>query len=60
MKLREIQRICASDMHINVSTDYFYKAKKIMKEKMAGNSKTEFGMLWDYAQELRSRMLGAQ
>ncbi|MBA0869223.1 hypothetical protein Goshw_025033, partial [Gossypium schwendimanii] len=54
--LREIQRICASEMHVNVSIDYFYKAKKIMKEKMAGNSKKEFGMLWDYAQELRSRM----
>ncbi|KAK5826072.1 hypothetical protein PVK06_020980 [Gossypium arboreum] len=53
MKLREIQRICASNMHVNVSIDYFYKAKKIVKEKMVGNSKKEFGMLWDYAQELR-------
>ncbi|PPS16980.1 hypothetical protein GOBAR_AA03605 [Gossypium barbadense] len=58
MKLGGIQRICASNMHVNVSIDYFYKAKKIVKEKMVGNSKKEFGMLWDYAQELRSKMLG--
>ncbi|MBA0747687.1 hypothetical protein Gogos_004581, partial [Gossypium gossypioides] len=32
------------------------EAKKIVKEKMAGNDKKEFGLLWDYAHELRSKM----
>ncbi|MBA0675026.1 hypothetical protein Goari_016592 [Gossypium aridum] len=43
MKLREIQRRCVSKMHVNVSIDCSYRAKKIMKEKMARNYKEEFG-----------------
>ncbi|PPS18935.1 hypothetical protein GOBAR_AA01640 [Gossypium barbadense] len=34
-------------------------AKKIVMEKMVGNNKEEFGLLWDYAHELRSKMLGS-
>ncbi|KAH1056784.1 hypothetical protein J1N35_034849 [Gossypium stocksii] len=49
MKLREIQRRCASEMNVNVTIDCCYRAKKIVKEKMAGNHKEEFGLLWDYA-----------
>ncbi|KAH1083893.1 hypothetical protein J1N35_023654 [Gossypium stocksii] len=45
MKLREIQRRCASEMHVNVTIDCCYRAKKIVKEKMAGNHKEEFGLL---------------
>ncbi|MBA0731779.1 hypothetical protein Golax_025640 [Gossypium laxum] len=56
MKLREIQRRCCSEMHVNVTIDCCYRAKKIMKEKMAGNHKEEFGLLWHYAHELRSKM----
>ncbi|KAH1096090.1 hypothetical protein J1N35_013011 [Gossypium stocksii] len=58
MKLREIQRRCASEMHVNVTIDCCYRAKKIVKEKMAGNHKEEFGLLWDYAHKLRSKMPG--
>ncbi|MBA0670276.1 hypothetical protein Goklo_023942, partial [Gossypium klotzschianum] len=53
MKLREIQRRCSSEMHVNVTIDCCYRAKKIVKDKMAGNHKEEFGLLWDYAHELR-------
>ncbi|XP_016755138.1 uncharacterized protein [Gossypium hirsutum] len=59
MKLREIQRSCASEMHVNVTIDCFYRAKKIVNEKMAGNQKEEFGLLWDYAHELWSKMPGS-
>ncbi|MBA0575855.1 hypothetical protein Golob_027611 [Gossypium lobatum] len=45
MKLREIQRRCASKMHVNVTTGCCYKAKKPVKEKMAGNYKEEFHLL---------------
>ncbi|MBA0615041.1 hypothetical protein Godav_015236, partial [Gossypium davidsonii] len=34
MKLREIQRRCAFEMHINVTINCCYRSKKIMKEKM--------------------------
>ncbi|MBA0642375.1 hypothetical protein Goklo_026769, partial [Gossypium klotzschianum] len=54
MKLREIQIKCGFEMHVNVTIDCFYRAKKIVKEKMAGNHKEEFGLLWNYAHELRS------
>ncbi|KAK5845762.1 hypothetical protein PVK06_001981 [Gossypium arboreum] len=59
MKLREIQRRCASKMHVNVTIDCCYRAKKIVNEKMAKNHKDEFGFLWDYAHELRSKISGS-
>ncbi|KAG8481024.1 hypothetical protein CXB51_025783 [Gossypium anomalum] len=37
MKLREIQRRCASEMHVNVTIDCCYRERKIVNEKMAGN-----------------------
>ncbi|TYH90856.1 hypothetical protein ES332_A13G077500v1 [Gossypium tomentosum] len=42
MKLREIKRICVLEVHVNVSIDCCYKAKKIVKEKMVRNHKEEF------------------
>ncbi|KAK5786958.1 hypothetical protein PVK06_041608 [Gossypium arboreum] len=39
IKLKEIQRRCASEMHVNVTIDCCYRAKKIVNEKMAGNHK---------------------
>ncbi|MBA0814804.1 hypothetical protein Gohar_020609 [Gossypium harknessii] len=45
MKLREIQKRCVLEMHLNVTIDYCYRAKKIVKEKVAGNHKEEFGQL---------------
>ncbi|KAK5840128.1 hypothetical protein PVK06_009007 [Gossypium arboreum] len=59
MKLREIQRRCASKMLVNVIIDCCYRAKKIVKEKMAGIHNEEFSLLWDYAHELRSNMPGS-
>ncbi|MBA0568098.1 hypothetical protein Golob_005613 [Gossypium lobatum] len=32
-------------MYVNVSIDYCYRAKKIVKEKMIRNFKEEFGQL---------------
>lgn len=32
MKLREIQRRCASEMYVNVTIDCCYRAKKIVNE----------------------------
>ncbi|MBA0754027.1 hypothetical protein Gogos_021314, partial [Gossypium gossypioides] len=52
MKLRETQRRCASKMYVNVTIHYCYRVKKIVKEKMAGNHKEKFGLIWDYAHEL--------
>ncbi|MBA0650252.1 hypothetical protein Goklo_017696, partial [Gossypium klotzschianum] len=45
MKLREIQRRCAFEMHINVTINCCYRSKKIMKEKMIRNHNEEFGLL---------------
>ncbi|MBA0780339.1 hypothetical protein Gotri_004451 [Gossypium trilobum] len=59
MKLRKIQRRCASEMHVNMTIDCCYRAKKMVKEKMTGNHKEEFGLLWDYAHELRSKIPGS-
>ncbi|MBA0702042.1 hypothetical protein Goari_000010, partial [Gossypium aridum] len=46
MKLREIQKRCASEMHVNVTINCCYRSKKIVKEKMIRNHKEEFGLLW--------------
>ncbi|KAH1073333.1 hypothetical protein J1N35_025661 [Gossypium stocksii] len=59
MKLRKIQRRCASEMHVNMTIDCCYRVKKIVKEKMARNHKEEFDLLWDYAHKLRSKMPGS-
>ncbi|MBA0738367.1 hypothetical protein Gogos_011734 [Gossypium gossypioides] len=45
MKLRRIQRISAFEMHVNVTIDCCYRAKKIVKEKTVGNHKEEFDLL---------------
>ncbi|MBA0813889.1 hypothetical protein Gohar_027708 [Gossypium harknessii] len=42
MKLRKIQRRCASEMHVNVSIQCCYRVKEVVKEKMVGNYE-EFG-----------------
>ncbi|MBA0734003.1 hypothetical protein Gogos_017957 [Gossypium gossypioides] len=53
MKLREIQRRVASKMHVNVNMTRCRRAKKMVKDKLAGNFVHEFAMLWDYVDELR-------
>ncbi|MBA0786722.1 hypothetical protein Gotri_028029 [Gossypium trilobum] len=59
MKLREIQRRVASKMHVNVNMIKCRKAKKMMKDKLAGNFLQEFAMLWDYTDELRLKNPGS-
>ncbi|MBA0755768.1 hypothetical protein Gogos_020167, partial [Gossypium gossypioides] len=59
MKLREIQRRVASEIHVNVNMIRCRKDKKMVKDKLAGNFVEEFVMLWDYADELRLKNLGS-
>ncbi|KAL4291829.1 hypothetical protein GQ457_14G004970 [Hibiscus cannabinus] len=58
MKLKEIQRRVASEMHVNVNITRCKRAKKRVNEKLSGNFKEEFAMLWDYADELRLKNPG--
>ncbi|KAK8633758.1 hypothetical protein V6N13_014596 [Hibiscus sabdariffa] len=53
LKLKEIQRRVVSEMHVNVNITRCKRAKKRVNEKLFGNFKEEFAMLWDYADELR-------
>ncbi|KAH1082408.1 hypothetical protein J1N35_022169, partial [Gossypium stocksii] len=59
MKLREIQRKIASEMHVNVNMTRCKRAKKMVKDKLAGNFVQEFSMLWDHADELRLKNSGS-
>ncbi|MBA0672181.1 hypothetical protein Goklo_024601 [Gossypium klotzschianum] len=53
MKLREIQRRVALEMHVNVNMIRCRRVKKMVKDNLAGNFVQEFAMSWDYADELR-------
>ncbi|MBA0550537.1 hypothetical protein Golob_021476 [Gossypium lobatum] len=53
MKLREIKRRVDSEMNVNVNMRRCRRAKKIVKDKLAGNFVKEFATLWDYTDELR-------
>ncbi|MBA0735333.1 hypothetical protein Gogos_019189, partial [Gossypium gossypioides] len=57
MKLREIQRRVALEMHVNANMTKCRRAKKIVNDKLAGNVVEEFVVLWDYADELRLKNL---
>ncbi|MBA0671232.1 hypothetical protein Goklo_024534 [Gossypium klotzschianum] len=59
MKPREIKRRVASKMHVNANMIKCRKAKKMIKDKLAGNFLQEFAMLWDYANELRLKNPGS-
>ncbi|KAK8694127.1 hypothetical protein V6N13_071684 [Hibiscus sabdariffa] len=59
MKLNEIQRRVASEMHVNVNITRCKRAKKRVNEKLSGNFKEEFAMLWDYVDELRLKNPGS-
>ncbi|KAK5835649.1 hypothetical protein PVK06_011343 [Gossypium arboreum] len=59
MKLMEIQRRVASEMHINVNMIRCRRAKKMVKDKLTGNFVQEFAMLWDYVDELRLKNPGS-
>ncbi|MBA0576535.1 hypothetical protein Golob_027609, partial [Gossypium lobatum] len=59
MKLREIQRRVASEIHVNVNMIRCRKDKKMVNDKLAGNFVDELVMLWDYADELRLKNLGS-
>ncbi|MBA0571408.1 hypothetical protein Golob_004985, partial [Gossypium lobatum] len=58
MKLRKIQRRCASEMHVNVNIYCCYRATKVVKEKMVGRYE-EFGQLYDYTHESISKLSGS-
>ncbi|MBA0841176.1 hypothetical protein Goarm_003683, partial [Gossypium armourianum] len=58
MKVREIKRRVASEMHVNVNMTRCRRAKKMVKDKLAVNFVHEFAMLWDDAGELRLKNLG--
>ncbi|PPS15880.1 hypothetical protein GOBAR_AA04692 [Gossypium barbadense] len=58
MKLMEIQRRVASEMHVNVNMIRCRRAKKMVKDKLTGNFVQEFAMLWDYVDELRLKNPG--
>ncbi|KAK8519278.1 hypothetical protein V6N12_025319 [Hibiscus sabdariffa] len=55
MKLKEIQRRVASEIHVNVNLTRCKRAKKRVDERLSGNFKEEFALLWDYADELRAK-----
>ncbi|MBA0780191.1 hypothetical protein Gotri_004328 [Gossypium trilobum] len=59
MKVREIERRVASEMHVNVNMKRCRRAKKMVKDKLAVNFVHEFAMLWDDAGELRLKNLGS-
>ncbi|MBA0818380.1 hypothetical protein Gohar_003657 [Gossypium harknessii] len=45
MKLREIQRKVASEMHVNVNMTRCRRAKKMVKDKLAGNFVTPLTLI---------------
>ncbi|KAK9030454.1 hypothetical protein V6N11_031881 [Hibiscus sabdariffa] len=55
MKLKEIQQRVASEIHVNVNLTRCKRAKKRVNERLSGNFKAEFALLWDYADELRAK-----
>ncbi|KAK8619239.1 hypothetical protein V6N13_133205 [Hibiscus sabdariffa] len=59
MKLKEIQRRVASEIHVNVNLTRCKRAKKRVDERLSGNFKEEFALLWDYADELRAKNPGS-
>ncbi|MBA0856133.1 hypothetical protein Goshw_023822 [Gossypium schwendimanii] len=46
MKLKEIQGRCASEMHVNVTIDCCFRAKKIVKKKMVENHELRSKIPW--------------
>ncbi|KAK8663934.1 hypothetical protein V6N13_083739 [Hibiscus sabdariffa] len=58
MKLKEIQQRVASEIHVNVNLTRCKRAKKRVNERLSGNFKAEFALLWDYADELRAKNPG--
>nr|KJB18964.1 hypothetical protein B456_003G077800 [Gossypium raimondii] len=59
MKLTEIQRRVALEMHVNVNMTRCRRAKKMVKDKLVGNFVEEFVVLCDYADELRLKNPGS-
>ncbi|PPR97201.1 hypothetical protein GOBAR_AA23471 [Gossypium barbadense] len=47
----------ASEMHVHVNMIRCRRAKKMVKDKLAGNFVDGFAMLWDYADQLRLKNL---
>ncbi|KAK8614277.1 hypothetical protein V6N13_122641 [Hibiscus sabdariffa] len=59
MKIKEIQRRIQSELHVNVSNTRCRRAKSLVTSRLAGSCKEEFALLWDYADELRTKNPGS-
>ncbi|KAL4291966.1 hypothetical protein GQ457_14G024710 [Hibiscus cannabinus] len=59
MKIREIQRRIQSELHVNVPNARCRRAKSLVTSRLAGSCKEEFALLWDYADELRTKNPGS-
>ncbi|KAE8704960.1 hypothetical protein F3Y22_tig00110430pilonHSYRG00025 [Hibiscus syriacus] len=59
MKLKEIQRMVQSEIHVNVNLCKCRREKNMVTSRLGGNMKEEFTNLWDYADELRSKNPGS-
>ncbi|KAK8481503.1 hypothetical protein V6N11_046113 [Hibiscus sabdariffa] len=58
MKIKEIQRRIQSELHVNVPNARCRRAKSLVTSRLAGSCKEEFALLWDYADELRTKNPG--
>ncbi|KAK9027894.1 hypothetical protein V6N11_067715 [Hibiscus sabdariffa] len=59
MKIKEIQRRIQSELHVNVPNARCRRAKSLVTSRLAGSCKEEFALLWDYADELRTKNPGS-
>ncbi|KAK8669521.1 hypothetical protein V6N13_106949 [Hibiscus sabdariffa] len=59
MKIKEIQRRIQSELHVNVLNARCRRAKSLVTSRLAGSCKEEFALLWDYADELRTKNPGS-
>ncbi|KAK8680429.1 hypothetical protein V6N13_109374 [Hibiscus sabdariffa] len=55
IKIKEIQRRIQSELHVNVPHARCKMTKNLVTSRLAGSCKEEFALLWDYADELRTK-----
>ena len=59
MKLHALKELIRKDMGVAVSTSQCRRAKLRVSKELMGSEVKEYGMLWDYAQELRTKSPGS-
>ncbi|KAE8729716.1 hypothetical protein F3Y22_tig00003403pilonHSYRG00038 [Hibiscus syriacus] len=59
MKLKEIQRMAQSEIHVNVKLSKCRRVKNLVTSRLGGNMNEEFANLWDYVDELRAKNPGS-